>query len=310
MTDGTSSPDARPEDQLAALLSFGVNLGRVPGEAPANARWAQEAGFDVVTAADHLGSVSPFVMLAAAAAVTQRVRLRTYVLDFGFWNPALLARDAATLDVLSDGRLDLGVGGGNMRHEHEAAGLPFPPFAERMAALDAFVAELRRRLDAADHLPRPVQRPVPVFVAAMSDAGVDVAARHGDLVALSGLYQVKGRPAGTLMLAGSAATDDRVARVQAARAAAGRPPARLDALLQQVVVDRDPQQVADEWAAEPDARSSAADVLDSPFVLLASSPREAAAELLRRARRWGITSWCTHAASGPALAEVIAALRG
>src|SRR4051794_24210112 len=70
-------------------MSFGVNLGRLatpgpPGEDPAEgpmevARWAEGAGFDVVTTADHVGSTSPFVMLTAAAVATSRVRLRTYV---------------------------------------------------------------------------------------------------------------------------------------------------------------------------------------------------------------------------------------
>lgn len=86
--------------------------------------------------------------------------------------------------------------------------------------------------------------------------------------------------------------------------------AGFDVLLQQVVVDRDPQQVADEWAAEDGAPYTAADGLDSLFQLLATSAQEAADELAHRSRRWGITSWCTHTPSGPALAEVLAALRG
>ncbi|HEX2804598.1 MAG TPA: hypothetical protein VHN80_00325 [Kineosporiaceae bacterium] len=52
-----------------------------------------------------------------------------------------------------------------------------------------------------------------------------------------------------------------------------------------------------------------AQLLDSPLVLLAATPEDAASELLRRSRRWGITSWCTHAPSGPALARVIEAVR-
>jgi hypothetical protein len=111
-------------------------------------------------------------------------------------------------------------------------------------------------------------------------------------------------------VASAAQTDERVEQVRAARQDAGLGAAGLDVLLQQVVVDRDPQEVADEWAAEDDAPYTADDVLDSPFLLLATSPQEAAAELLRRSARWGVTSWCTHTPSGPALAQVIAALRG
>src|SRR5215212_2667918 len=163
MTDG---------EQGAARLRFGVNLGRLgtpgpPGDDPSGtpvdtARWAEEAGFDVVTTADHVGSTSPFVMLTSAAVVTTRVRLRTYVLDHGFWNPGLLARDVATLDVLSGGRVEVGLGAGHKPLEHEAVGLPFPPFRERVAGLAGFIAELRRQLDDPEFRPSPVQRPVPL----------------------------------------------------------------------------------------------------------------------------------------------------
>jgi hypothetical protein len=67
--------------------------------------------------------------------VSHRLRLRTYVLDAGFWNAVLLARDVATLDALSDGRVELGVGAGHIRHEHENARLPWLPFRDRVAAM-------------------------------------------------------------------------------------------------------------------------------------------------------------------------------
>ena len=87
-------------------LQFGVSLaGWSDGPALlAAARTAEREGFDAVTVADHLGHTAPFAVLAAAAAVTSRVRLRTVVLDAYFWNPALVAREVATLDLLSGGR--------------------------------------------------------------------------------------------------------------------------------------------------------------------------------------------------------------
>lgn len=301
-----------------AELRFGVNLGRLgtpgpPGEDPAStptdaARWAEDAGFDIVTTADHVGSTSPFVMLTAAAVVTTRVRLRTYVLDVGFWNVGLLARDVATLDVLSGGRVEVGLGAGHKPLEHEAVGLPYSPFAERVDGLRAFARELRRRLDDPGLVPGPVQDQVPIFVGAMSRRGLEVAAEVGDLVALAGGMQLPGAPPGTLTVASAAQTDARVAAVREARAARGLPPAGFDALLQQVVVDREPEEVAATWEAT-DGAIRAADVVDSPFLLAAPSVEEAAAELLRRSERWGITSWCTHAPSGRALAQVAKVLR-
>ena len=311
--------DADADNPGAGRLRFGVNLGgfgesAAPGPdataGPAQAaRWAEAAGFDVVTTADHFGSTSPFVLLGAAAALTERVRLRTYVLNIAFWHPGLLARDVATLDQLSGGRVEVGLGAGHKPLEHEALGLPYPLFRERVAAMGRFAGELRRHLDEPSFSPAPVQRPVPVFVGAMSGAGLEVAATLGDLVALGGGMQLKGAEPGTLTMASPADTDARVDLVRRVRAARGLPPATLDALLQQVVLDRTADDVAAEWEDETQGAIKASEVADSPFILAATSAEAAAAELLARRERWGITSWCTHAPSGPALAQVIAAVR-
>jgi probable F420-dependent oxidoreductase len=296
-----------------APMTLGVSVGRAAtrDHVLSVARMAEEAGFDVLTAADHLGNPSPFGVLAAAAAVTQRIRLRTYVLDLGFHHPALLARDAATLDALSGGRFELGVGAGHMRHEHVDAGLPFPPHAERVARSEAALVEVVRRLASPDHVPAPVQQPVPVVVGGWSAATLAVAARHAGVVALGGLVQVPGQPAGTFRLASAAETDERMADL-GALLAEHRDPAHpapvLDALLQRVVVDRPPEETAGEIAAESEGRFSAAEVLDSPFLLIAASPDEGAAELERRRQRWGISSWMTHDWGATGLAAVRAHL--
>jgi probable F420-dependent oxidoreductase len=291
-------------------LVFGVNVGRTVGgdQVRAAARLAEESGFDVVTAADHLGAPAPFAVLATAAAVTERVRLRSYVLDVGFWNAALLARETATLDALSGGRLELGLGAGHMRHEHEDAGLPFPPLAERVEALEGTIVEVRRRLADPGHAPQPVQRPVPVVVGCWGVGTLGVAARQADVVALGGLTQLPGERAGTFRLATSAETADRVATL----AGLIPDPARrvvVDALLQRVVVDRAPERAAAELAQELGGRLGVEELLDTPFVLLAPDPAAGAQELLARAARYGITSWMTHAASTAALASVLRELR-
>ena len=306
-------------DDTGERLRFGVNLGRLgrvgpPGSGPAErpvdaARWAEAAGFDVVTTADHFGGTSPFVMLAAAAAVTARVRLRTYVLDVGFWNPGLLARDVATLDVLSGGRVEVGLGAGHKPGEHEAVGPRSRPSGSASRAWRssprAAPAPRRPAVPA-----RPVQRPVPLHVGAMSAAALEVAAGVGDLVALAGGMQLKGAEPGTLTIASATGTDARVAVVQRARASRGLapPPARRPAAAGRPRPHgrRRRRGVGGESAGA----IRAADIVDSPFLLAATSAEEAAAELLRRRDRWGITSWCTHAPSGPALADVAAAVRG
>ena len=303
-------------------LSFAVSIGgRLAARGPGVAKHelieavqrAEQAGIDTVTVADHLGAPAPFSLLALAAAVTERVRLRTYVLDAYFWNPALLAREAATLDALSGGRLELGVGAGHMRHEHDDAGLPFPGVGERWAHVEKVVAEVRDRLADPEHDPAPVQRPVPVMIAAMGERGLAAAARTADVVGVAGLMQVPGRPAGTFTVADAGVVDERVAEVRHGAAAAGRPEPVLDALVQRVEIVDDTEARAAEMAS--DARDGGSDwftsemLLASPFYLFCRSAQDGADELVRRAERWGITSWSTHGPSADAMMQVAAAHR-
>jgi alkanesulfonate monooxygenase SsuD/methylene tetrahydromethanopterin reductase-like flavin-dependent oxidoreductase (luciferase family) len=160
-----------------------------------------------------------------------------------------------------------------------------------------------------------VQRPVPVVLGGWGPRMLAFAARHADVVAVTGAEQVRGASPGTFRIVSFAEADERMAmlkdRLATDRPADAAPPV-LDALLQQVVVDRSPEQAAEEFAAAVRATGRDADageLLASPFVLYAPSPEEAAAELLRRRDRYGITSWTTHAASGPALSAVAAQFR-
>ncbi|MGF1664491.1 MAG: TIGR03621 family F420-dependent LLM class oxidoreductase [Kineosporiaceae bacterium] len=287
-------------------LGFGVNVREVEstGRLRSLVRRADELGYDVLALPDHLGGPAPFATLAAAALVSERLRLRTYVLNAGFWNAALLAREVATVDALSDGRVELGVGAGHMQHEHEDARLPWLPFRERVAVMAELVDEVRSRLADPDHRPRPVQDPVPVVVGAMSEAALAVAARVADVVAFAGARQVAGEPPGTFTLASAGETLERVREVR--RLAGGRP-YRSDVLLQVVDVGRPPEESAAEIAAGIPGLT-VADVLDNPFLLLAPDPAAGARELLRRREVYGFDQFSTHEANLDPLGQVIAAL--
>jgi probable F420-dependent oxidoreductase len=124
---------------------------------------------------DHLGSVAPFPALAAAADATTTMRLGTCVLNASFYNPALLARDAAEVNLLSDGRLELGLGAGYVVEEFDAAGLPFADGRTRIEHLDRVTTYLK------EHLPE-----VPVMVAGNGDRLLSMAARKADIVGLTG----------------------------------------------------------------------------------------------------------------------------
>ena len=278
-------------------MRFGVNVRAVAARQDFErfVRHADELGYDLLATPDHLGGLSPFAVLAAAAVTTERMRLRTYVLNVGFWNPALLAREVATLDMLSEGRMELGLGAGHMKSEHHDAGLPWLPLDDRVERLERTVLELRRRLGVE----------VPVLIGAMSRRGLAVAARHADVVAFAGLRQVKGAPPGTFTLSSAAETADRVEEV---RRKAGDRPYRSDVLLQKVVIGREPEEAAAEIAAAAPGLT-VEEILDTPFALFGRDAAHAAEELRWRHRRYGFDSVTTHQPSMEALAEVMAAYR-
>ena len=260
-----------------------------------------ELGFDFVACGDHLGRPAPFPFLTAAAAASDRLRLRTYVLNVGFWNPSLLAREAATLDVLSGGRVELGVGAGTIRSEFEEAGLPWRPAAERIAEMEETLKLVRRRLADPSHEPQPIQQPIPFLIGAMSKRGLAVAAAHADIVAFAGIRQAEGKPPGTLRAAAAEETDELVAYARGC--AAGRS-FESDVLLQTVALGRDPLSAAKAFIQREGDEEDPRVLAESPCVLFAPTAADAAAELVRRRKRWGFTSFTTFWPSADALAQV------
>ena len=224
------------------------------------------------------------------------------MLNVGFWNPALLARAAATTDQLSDGRLELGLGAGHMRSEHEDAGLTWPKHRARVDQMEHVLIEVQQRLSATDHEPRPAQSRIPIAVGAMTSPGLRVAARHADIVAFSGLLQIPEAPPGTFTLASAAQTRKRVSEVREEAAGRGH---RSDALLQIIRLGADPKTAARGLAAEWEG-ISAEQLLDKPFVLLDGS--HAAEILAQRQEDFGFDSFLTHEPNLDALGLIIAAL--
>jgi probable F420-dependent oxidoreductase len=148
-------------------------------------------------AAGRQGTPECWTLLSALAARTSRLRLGTLVLATGFRPPTLLAKMAATLDQLSDGRLDLGLGAGWNEAEFTENGLPFPRPSERLAMLEEALGVLRAllgddgrpgsfagrfyRAEQAPVVPGPVQRPrPPLWVGGKGDRLLGVVARAAD----------------------------------------------------------------------------------------------------------------------------------
>src|ERR1019366_4201212 len=104
------------------------------GWAPSGERWAalarrvESIGYDVLVMPDHLGhQLSPFAALSAAAAATTRLRVGAFVFANDYRHPLMLAREAATLDLLSGGRFEMGLGAGWMTGDYRRLGVPYDP---------------------------------------------------------------------------------------------------------------------------------------------------------------------------------------
>ena len=190
-----------------------------PREAWANtvavAQAAERLGFESLWLYDHFHTwpepedaivFEPFVALSALASLTERVRLGHIVICAGFRNPALTAKMISTLDVVSDGRAELGIGAGWKREEWDAFGYEFPSTRERLAALGEQLEVISRMLDgttderavfAGDRVrvagavnqPKPLQHPrVPIMVGGNGpEVTWRLAAKYADELNLDGM---------------------------------------------------------------------------------------------------------------------------
>ncbi|MFH9733329.1 LLM class F420-dependent oxidoreductase [Streptomyces sp. NPDC017260] len=274
---------------MSRPFRFGVNLmASAPAdEWAAKCRRAEDLGYDVILVPDHLGMPAPFPALVAAARVTERPRLGTFVLNAGFWNPALLAREVATTDALTGGRLELGLGTGYVRAEHDAAGLPFGSPGERVDHLRRTVEELERLLGDEEYQPRPVQRPgVPLLIGANGDRMLELTARHAAIAAFTGGRTVRGSTTGQLAPVTAEELDERVARYR--ELAAGREtPAELNLLIQTVVVTED-REAAARPLLEHVPHLGADQVLELP-IFLAGTLEQITAQVRAQRERYGFT---------------------
>ena len=156
--------------------------------------WRSDHLFSLFGVADRPG-LDVWTSLAALATMTHRIRFGPLVCPITFYHPSILARHAAAVDVLSAGRLELGVGAGWHDREHEAFGIPYPRVGERIRRLDEGIRVIRAlwaeggatftgryyRLDQAVGWPKPAQRPsIPVVVGGKGPRMLEVIARHAD----------------------------------------------------------------------------------------------------------------------------------
>ncbi len=283
-------------------LRFGV-VAR--GGVPDRATWLDRVrrwdaqGFDLLMTPDHLGMWPPLLPLVAAAEASDRLRFGTHVLNAAFCNPALLARDAAAADVLTDGRMELGFGAGYAEKEFVAAGIPYPTVGERVTWLERLLVELRPLLaETAVGFPT-VQSHLPFMVGGNGDRVLAIGARHADAVHLLGLTSGTTTVDPTPTHFGWDGLADRIGHVR--RHAADRE-VEIRVMLQEVQrTDGTPS-----FARAARLGLSPTQVLDSPFCLVGSDA--AAAEQLGRLSAAGVSMVTVLEEHADAVAEMRSAL--
>jgi probable F420-dependent oxidoreductase len=165
------------------------------------ARRAESIGYSALVLPDHLiEQHAPVPLLATVAAVTERIRIGTFVFNADLRHPAVLAQELASLDVLSGGRLEIGIGAGWNRPEYDAIGLPFAPVGTRVSRLAEVVAVLKGcfgdgpfsytgkffTITGHDGYPKPVQRPhPPLFIGGGGRRVLTLAGQQADTVGLA-----------------------------------------------------------------------------------------------------------------------------
>jgi probable F420-dependent oxidoreductase len=262
--------------------------------------------------------LAPIAAMAAAAAVTETLRVGCRVFCIDYHVPAVLAKEAATLDLLSDGRLELGIGAGWSGVEYAALGLDFDRPGRRIAKLAEVVALVRAhwqgeelncsgdfvRVHGYAGRPRPVQQPhPPIMIGGGGQRVLSLAGREADIVSISSVPFVAHDSDGL----DPQAVAQR--RIEFVRAAAGERYARLDVESSPYFTEitNDPETVL---AGLAKSTGLAADLLrDHPNVLIGSS--ESVVDLLHSRRETlGVNYVTVQQSQIESFAPVVALLRG
>jgi probable F420-dependent oxidoreductase len=288
------------------------------------ARQAEALGYSTLFVPDHFVDhpLAPMPALAAAAAVTTTLRVGPLVLGNDYKHPVVLAREAATIDLLSDGRLELGIGAGWMTVDYEKAGIPLDRPGVRIARLAESITILKGlfadgpfsfrgehyTVTDLDGQPKPVQRPHPRFVIGGGGKKVlALAAREADIVGINAnLRSGDGNSSDAASSLTSARTDE---KLQWLREAAG---ARFAGLEIQTLVgfvhftnDRTPiaEAMAKSFGVTPD------DAILAPVTLVGAETQ--IVDLLEaRRERWQMSYTVVPSESMAQLAPIVSRLAG
>ena len=273
----------------------------------AELRRIEDLGFAAVTISDHFTRgwmMEPLVAMAVAAEATTTLRVQSLVLGNDYRHPVMLHKSMATLDVLSGGRVEIGLGAGWMPDDYRAAGIPLDPpgvrvdrLAESLVVLKGlFAAEpltyhgKHYRIEDLDGLPKSVQAPhPPLLVGGGSRRVLDLAGATADIVGINARLAGGTRTGSAL----SDLTDDGVAaKVATARAgalAAGRDPASLRYQISVLRLEVFGVPGTTPWSSSLAADVTDPAVLDSSPAVLRGSVDACVEALLSRRERFGLS---------------------
>lgn len=309
---------------MARPFRFSVSLGAIgdPRDLVTAARRAEDLGYDGITLPDHLDEqVGPMVGLTAVAAATEQLTVTTMVLSNDYRHPAVLAKELASLDLLSDGRLEVGIGAGWMTADYERTGIPLERAGRRIERLEEAIAVLdgcfgdgpfdftgeHYTIRGLDGLPKPRQRPRPrLLVAGGGPRVLGLAARTADIVGVNFGLQAGVIDRRAARSGFAAATDEKLAVIR------DRAGDRFDGLELQTRVHFamiTPDRGATLATMAPTFGVTPEEAGSMPHVVV-GTPEQCAETIAGWRERWGISylTWSTDALEP--MAPVVELLRG
>jgi probable F420-dependent oxidoreductase len=306
---------------------FGVGPGGVrftgPREWAEFARRLEDVGFSTLSVGDHLtGGYGPVAAMTAAASATSVLRIGALTFCNDYRHPLVLAQEISTVDVVSCGRVELGLGAGWMRADYDRTGIQMDPPTERIDRLGEAVRILKLvfaadgptsftgahyRVAAHDGLPRPVQRPwPPILIGGSGRRVLTLAGREADIVGLNVSLREGSLGAAGGLSATRQATLDKLATV---RDAAGPRWPDLELEVYVHVIDVGPDRAESLERAAGALHISTSDAADSPHVLVGETD-EICDVLLRRREELGISYISINGDAAERMRSVVARLAG
>lgn len=307
----------------ARRFRFGIQLSNAPSGADwaALARQAEDLGYDTLFMPDHFGDqLAPVPALMAVADATTELRVGALVFDNDYKHPVVLAKELATIDVLSGGRLEVGLGAGWMQSDYDQSGIPMDSAGVRVSRMEEGIAVIKGcfapgpfsykgehyAISEYDGLPKPAQTPPPFLIGGGAKRVLSIAAREAQIVGINPSIHSGRVDAAAAQNGASAETDQKLAWV---RDAAGDRYADLEInLLQFAGIVTDDRKGTTEMMA-PLFGLPPEELDDYPHVCIGTTD-EIAASLEARRERWDVSYIVFQGDTMVPMAPVVAKLRG